>query len=120
MDFKVAYTSDETRIASALQAGQIDSGDMVLVTDPSSPYGNLVIINDKGEQVKVSTSVRKFDNMQLANAWLADKQNPPVGEMVSILQDGKYILYTINESSSGSFTFETSTPSGGNISWVII
>lgn len=120
MDFKVAYTSDESRIASALQSGQIDNGDMVLVTDSTSPYGSLVIINDAGEQVKISTNVRKFENMQLANAWLADKTNPPVGEIISVYTDGKYVLYTINESPDGSFSIDSSAPSTGSIAWTEI
>ena len=116
MSFKVAYTSDKNNISGALQAGKIDNGDMVLVTDAASNYGELVIVDANGNQVEISGSVRKFDNLQLANAWLADKTNPPVGEMVSILVDGKYVLYTINES-DGSYILETSA-GGENMSWI--
>lgn len=117
MSFKVAYTSDKSNIASALQSGKIDNGDMVLVTDSTSSYGELVIIDANGNQVEICGSVRKFDNLQLANAWLADKTNPPVGDIVSVLVDGKYILYTINET-DGSYTLDTSE--NGTISWVQI
>ena len=117
MDFKVAYTSDESKIQPSLQSGIIDSGDMVLVSDDTDEYGNLVIINDKNKQIKISTNVRKFDNMQLANAWLSDKKSPNVGEVVSVKTDDKYILYTINKVNE-SYVLETSTPT--NIDWINI
>lgn len=71
MTFALAYTTDETKIENALQKGKIDSGDMILVLDSTDgAYGNLVIINKDSQQVKVSSSVRKFKTEQKATEWL--------------------------------------------------
>lgn len=117
MIFKVAYTKSEDNIQPSLDSGVINSGDMILVSDDLDSYGNLVIINDKNEQIKISTNVRKFDNMQLANAWLSDKKSPTIGEIVSIKTDDKYILYTINKVNE-TYVFETSIKD--NVEWINI
>lgn len=119
MQFKVAFTSDAARIATGLAQGKIDDGDLILVTDASSPYGRLVIIDDTGQQVQIAGSIRKFANLQLANAWLADQKAPPVGEMVSIFVNNKYMIYSINDSDSG-FTFETPIAGGAGSEWINI
>ncbi len=108
MDFQVAYTTDESRIATALRQGRIDTGDMVLVTETGTPYGSLVIIDDKGRQIKVAGNIRKFDNMQLANAWLADRKTVPYGEPISVKEGDTYKIYTVGSTTEGG---STPTPS---------
>jgi len=119
MDFQVAYTTDESRIATALKQGRIDTGDMVLVTEPGTSYGSLVIIDDKGQQVKVAGNIRKFDNLQLANAWLADRKTVPYGEPISVKDGDKYTIYTVGSTQSGSTVKPTlSAPSAeGFLEW---
>ena len=115
--FALAYTTDETKIASALQKGRIDSGDMVLVLDSTDgTYGNLVVINKDSQQVKVSSSVRKFETEQKATEWLNQMVNKPVGEIISISKNGIYMPYMINVDSSGTYTF---TAINGSSSGVI-
>ncbi len=101
MDFQVAYTTDESRIATALRQGRIDTGDMVLVTEPGTPYGSLVIIDDRGNQIKVAGNIRKFDNLQLANAWLADRKTIPYGEPISVKEGDTYKIYTVGSTTEG-------------------
>lgn len=106
MTFALAYTTDETKIESALQKGKIDSGDMILVLDSTDgAYGNLVVINKDSQQVKVSSSVRKFETEQKATEWLNQMVNKPVGEIISISKNGIYMPYIINVDSSGTYTF---------------
>ena len=117
MAFALAYTTDENKIETALQKGRIDAGDMVLVLDSTDDnYGNLVIINKESEQVKVSSSVRKFASEQDATAWLGRMINKPVGEIVSIANGGLYDPYMVNVDSSGAYVF---TPVTGGSTGVV-
>ena len=117
MTFALAYTTDENKIASALQKGRIDAGDMVLVLDSTDDnFGNLVIINKDTEQVKVSTSIRKFETEQAATEWLDRIVNKPVGEIISISKNGIYMPYMVNVDSSGAYVF---TAVNGSASGVI-
>lgn len=117
MTFALAYTTDENKIASALVKGRIDAGDMILVLDSTDDkFGNLVIIDKNTEQVKVSSSVRKFDNEQSATEWLDRVVNKPVGEIVSISKNGIYMPYMVNVDSGGAYVF---TAVNGSASGVI-
>lgn len=117
MTLALAYTTDENKIETALQKGRIDAGDMVLVLDSTDDnYGNLVIINRDSEQVKVSTSVRKFATEQDATEWLGRMINKPVGEIVSIANGGLYNPYMVNIDSSGAYVF---TPVTGGSAGVV-
>lgn len=119
MQFKVAFTSSAAKIATALANKTIDEGDLILVTDAASPYGRLVIIDNTGQQIQITGSIRKFANLQLANSWLADQKEPPVGEMVSILVNNKYMIYSINDD-GGAFTFESPVAGGAGSEWINI
>lgn len=119
MQFKVAFTSSAANIATALAKKDIDEGDLILVTDTASPYGRLVIIDEAGQQVQIAGSIRKFANLQLANSWLADQKEPPVGEMVSIFVNNKYMIYSINDSGD-KFTFESPVAGGAGSEWINI
>lgn len=106
MAFTLAYTADENKIATALQKGKIDTGDMILVLDSTDDnYGNLVVINKESEQVKVSSAVRKFISEQDAELWLEKMINKPVGEIISIAKDGLYDPYMININTYGEYVF---------------
>lgn len=117
MTFALAYTTDENKIASAIEKGRIDAGDMVLVLDSTDDkFGNLVIIDKNTEQVKISSSVRKFDDEQSATEWLDRVVNKPVGEIVSISKNGIYMPYMVNVDSGGAYVF---TAINGSASGVI-
>lgn len=117
MSLALAYTTDENKIETALQQGRIDAGDMVLVLDSTDDsYGKLVIINKDSEQVKISSAVRKFATEQDATAWLGRTVNKPVGEIVSIANNGLYDPYMVNVNSSGDYVF---TPVTGGSSGVV-
>lgn len=106
MAFTLAYTADENKIATALQKGKIDTGDMILVLDSTDDnYGNLVVINKESEQVKVSSAVRKFISEQDAELWLEKMINKPVGEIISIAKDGLYDPYMVNINTYGEYVF---------------
>lgn len=113
MDFAVAYTTNEEKIATAIQRGKIDSGDMILVIDSADDiYGHLVILDNNSQQVKVSTSMRKFASLAEANAWLNKTVNKPVGEIVSIRENDTYKLKIVNTTAAGGYTF-TDVAAGG-------
>lgn len=119
MDFAVAYTTDEAKIGTALQAGRIDSGDMVLVIDSADDiYGHLVIIDKNNQEVKVSTSMRKFASKADATQWLNKTVNKPVGEIVSIRTGDTYKLNIVNTTAGGGYDFTEVSGGGGGVAGV--
>lgn len=119
MDFAVAYTTDEAKIGTALQAGRIDSGDMVLVIDSADDiFGHLVIIDKNNQEVKVSTSLRKFASKADATQWLNKTVNKPVGEIVSIRTGDAYKLNIVNATAGGGYDFNEVSGGGGGTAGV--
>lgn len=118
MDFKLAYTKDKNQIQKSLDSGVIDSGDMVLVMNENSNDATLAFINNDKRILFVNSVQPSFDSLQEANEWLGTQQSPNLGSTVSIITDGKYVVYTINQSPDGGYILEPSTSGGGgSLSW---
>lgn len=98
MEFALAYTSDESRIASALQQGKIDEGDVILITDATNVnYGELAIIDNNSNQVKISTDIRKFNTVDEAVIWANTSKQSKGGKIISVKNGNDYFLYIVNE-----------------------
>ena len=86
-------------IATKIQSGEIDAYDVIFTTDTHENY----VISPELEPWVVRSRVYVFDSVEEANTQLNANTGTYVGQIVSIVIDGKYKGHIVNRDSDGKY-----------------
>lgn len=71
--FKVAYTTDPSKINPAIASGTIDEGDLVIINDNGK--GSMKFITNKKELIGMDASLSEQEKENIINETLAEADN---------------------------------------------
>lgn len=86
--FKVAYTTDRSKIAPAIAAGTIDAGDLIILNE--NGVGSLQFITNTDDLISISAEITEEVKQQIIEQVLleADNRYLPIDENTILVLDG--------------------------------
>ena len=99
--FKLGW-GEESKISSAIQAGLLDGGDLVITKDTK----RLAFIDSNDQSVHfIKSKMLCFNNLEDAQSYASSNKSAYAGELISVLVNNKQKTYRLQSAESG-FTIE--------------
>ena len=96
MKTKVGYGKEEN-ISAALEAKKVDEGDFVVAHDTK----HLAFIKPDGTLMYFKSKPEIFTTKEAAEEYIKTDSSATPGEIIMVLQDGKYAQYMIQPGTEG-------------------